>query len=129
MPDTAFKQRERDAAAFWGTLRAANNSSGRPDYDGSDSLHPRIHLETKLRKTQLRSLWESAKKKALKFRVKKTPVLMVAQKNCPGFLVCVHSDDFELACQEWLVCQDEDTITRISNNVRTLRMLRRTNGC
>ena len=121
MPDTSAKQRERDSAAFWGTRRAANNSSGRPDFDGSDSTHERIHLETKLRKTQLRSLWEAAKRKAMKFRTRKTPVLMVAQKNCPGFLVCIHSDDFAQAVCEWLVVQDDSTLQRISLKVAALR--------
>src|SRR6516162_7045802 len=121
MPDTTAKARERDSAAFWGTRRAANNSSGRPDFDGSDSTHERIHIETKLRKTQLRSLWEKAKAKAMKFRIRKTPVLMVAQKNCPGFLICVHSDDFRHAVKEWLVCQDDSTLNQIVTDVRLLQ--------
>jgi hypothetical protein len=128
MPPATYKQRERDSAAFWGTKRAANNSSGRDDFDGSDSVHERLHIETKLRKTNLRSLWEKAKAKAMKFRIRKTPVLMVAQKNCPGFLICVHSDDFRHAVKEWLVCQDERVLNQIVTDVRLLQCFKETNG-
>ena len=125
MPDTAAKQFERRVAAFWGCKRSANNSSPhRDDYDGSDTDHPRLAIEAKLRKTNLRSLWEAVKRRAMKFRIRKTPVLCVAQKNCPGFLICIHSDDFRHAVKEWLVCQDESLLNQIVTDVRLLQSFR-----
>jgi hypothetical protein len=126
MPDTAAKKAERRAAAFWGVKRAVNNSSGRDDYDGSDSTHERLHIETKLRRAPLRRFWEAARAKAAKFGFKKTPILMYAQHHCPGFLICIHEDDFPVAVREWLAIQSRETLRAVSADVNALR--KRRNG-
>ena len=93
MSDKAWKQAERRAAAIFDTKRQrCSGSGGREDETRSDSKHPKLFLETKLHAYHAaRTLFDATKELAKKEG--KLPVLMLATKNRPGFLVCVHSDD------------------------------------
>ena len=58
-----WKRRERDAAGLFGARRQVlSGSSGRSDATSSDSTHPRLYIETKLRAaSSVRTLWEQAR--------------------------------------------------------------------
>lgn len=86
---------EQRAAALFGALRQrGSGSGGRPDQSCSDSTHPSLYLECKLRaKHAARALYDDTRTKAKKEG--KIPVLALADKGRPGMLICVHSDDLE----------------------------------
>src|SRR5258708_5882123 len=88
-----WKQRERDVADIFGCKRQpCSGSSGRSDQTRSDSTHPTLFLETKLReKHATRTLFDQTK--VLATREGKIPVVCLADKGRPGLLVCIHSDD------------------------------------
>ncbi len=92
MPDKAWKQRERDVAAFFHGER--NPLSGRNSkHTGADVIHARLFIEVKLRKKHtVITLWDETK--ALADREGKTPVICLCEKNRPGFWVMFHSTDF-----------------------------------
>lgn len=96
-----WKQSERRNAAFFGARRnVLSGSAGRNDLSESDSTHPTLFLESKLKaKCAVRTLWSATKAKARKER--KTPVLMLCQKHSPGALIVVHEDDFDAVYQAW----------------------------
>lgn len=88
-----WKTRERQAAALFGALRQrCSGSSGREDESASDSTHPRLFIETKLRATwSIFGLFLATRKLARK--ESKIAVLCLAEKGKAGCLVVVHSDD------------------------------------
>jgi hypothetical protein len=85
----------RDAADLFGALRQVlSGSSGRDDRSMSDTTHDRLFIEVKLRgRHTARTLFDTVKARARKER--KLPVLALADKGRPGFLLCVHSDDLD----------------------------------
>ena len=101
-----WTRRERDAAALFGARRKVlSGSSGRDDETQSDSCHPRLFLETKLRAASaVRNLWEETRERAR--REKKTPVLALYAKGKHGGIICVHEDDFEAVAAEFLAARD-----------------------
>lgn len=88
-----WQRAESRAAALFGARRnVLSDASGRDDRTASDSTHPTLFVETKLRgRHAARTLYDAVKAKARKEG--KTPVLCLADKRRPGFLVCLHSDD------------------------------------
>lgn len=90
-----WQRAEQRAAALFGARRqVCSGSSGRADLTRSDSTHPSLFIETKLReRSAARSLHDATRELARKEG--KTAVLMLAGKGRPGMLVCVHSDDLE----------------------------------
>jgi hypothetical protein len=86
-----WKQRERDVADFFHGQR--NPLSGRNSkHIAADVIHDRLFIECKLReKHSAVSLWDEVK--ALADREGKTPVVVLCEKNRPGFWVLVHSED------------------------------------
>jgi hypothetical protein len=105
MPRThrrTWQRSEGRAAALFGCRRQTNSgSSGRDDLTGSDSTHPTLFIESKLRNRHaVRTLHDATKKLATKEG--KTPVLTLFDKNRPGFLVVVHSDDLAIVLAEFL---------------------------
>jgi hypothetical protein len=100
---STWKQRERQGAALFGAKRQVlSGSGGRDDRSRSDSTHPRLFVETKLRQRHAtRVLWDATA--ALAKRESKTPVLILASKGRPGVLVCVHSDDLPVMLAEYQV--------------------------
>ena len=128
MSRTAWKARERDAAAIFGTRRATCNSSGRPDFDGSDSTHERLHIEVKSYKRHAAwTLWCAAREVAHKACAKakafgrKPIVLALAQDHKAGLLLCVHEDEMAAVIVEWLVAQEEPVVSRITQAVSQRR--------
>ena len=103
-----WQKAEGRAAALFGARRAVlSGSSGRDDASRSDSTHPTLFIETKLRETHAaRTLWDGTK--ALARKEGKTPVLMLADKGRPGFLVCVHSDDLVEVFEAWQAAREEE---------------------
>src|SRR6516165_3542527 len=97
MPRTArrtWQQAEGRAAAFFGVRRqVCSGSSGRQDLTASDSNHPTLFIESKLRAHHAaRKLHDATKKRAATER--RTAVLALFDKQRHGCLIIVHSDDF-----------------------------------
>ena len=92
MPDKAWKQRERDVAHFFSGQR--NPLSGRNSkHTAADVIHEKLFIECKLRKKHtVISLWDETK--ALADQEGKTPVVVLCERNRPGFWIMVRSEDF-----------------------------------
>lgn len=103
MPPThrsTWKARERQAARLFGAERQPlSGSGGRSDQTRSDSTHPTLFIETKLRAhSSVRALWERTRELA---RLEgKTPVLVLFAKGKRGGLVVAHEDDLALIAAE-----------------------------
>jgi hypothetical protein len=95
-----WQRKEQQAANLFGSRRKVlSGSSGRDDETRSDSVHPRLFVETKLRASSAtRSLWEQTK--ALARREGKVPVLALYAKGKPGALLVVHEDDLAAVAAE-----------------------------
>ena len=93
-----WKAGERRVAAYFGTLRTSL-SGGNSKITRSDTMHPRLFIETKHRASHaVRTLYDETAKQA---KVEgKTPVVALIDKNKAGFLVVVHSDYFADLCKE-----------------------------
>jgi hypothetical protein len=86
------KAEGRVAALFGARRQVGSGSSGRDDLTRSDSTHPRLFVETKLRQAHAaRSLHDEVKARA--HLEGKIPVVALVDKGRPGALVCVHTDD------------------------------------
>lgn len=106
MPPTSrstWKARERQIATMFGTVRQrCSGSSGLEHETRSDSRHPRLFLESKLRQSHAtRTLWDETKELAKKEG--KVPVVILSDKGRPGSLICVHSDDFAAVAIEYFL--------------------------
>lgn len=88
-----WKSFELKVAKFFRTQRNPL-SGGNSKHTRSDTLHDELYIECKHRqKMAVYSLYEDTAEKA---KVeKKTPVCVLHQKNKKGFLLCIHSDDFQ----------------------------------
>jgi hypothetical protein len=91
----SWKRREREAAAIFRALRQPlSGSSGRASITTSDSDHPRLYIECKLRERHsVRTLFDKVWEKAV--REKKLPVLTLYDKGRPGCLIVIHSADLD----------------------------------
>jgi hypothetical protein len=84
---------------FGARRKVLSGSSGRDDETRSDSTHPTLFIESKLRaSTATRSLWDQTR--VLARREGKTPVLMLFDKRKPGALVVVHQKDLAAVAAE-----------------------------
>ncbi len=93
-----WKQRERQIALYFGTKRTPL-SGGNSRHTRSDSLHPRLFVESKLRvKHSAVSLWR--KTADLARAEGKTPVIALCEKHRPGFWIMVHSSDLQAVASE-----------------------------
>lgn len=91
MPSKTWKTVERRIARFFGSERNPL-SGGNGKLSRSDSIHPKLFIETKYRVTHTAvTLWRKTKKMAASEG--KIPVICLAEKNRPGFWVLCHSDD------------------------------------
>jgi hypothetical protein len=117
---------ESRVAAFFGCRRAVlSGSSGRDDATCSDSTHPTLFVECKLReKHAARTLHDATR--ALARKEGKTPVLALADKGRPGFLICVHSDDWRAVVAEWAASLPESERDELEGEIR--RATRRRQG-
>jgi hypothetical protein len=132
------KFEERAAAFFGSRRRVLSGSTNRQDIEGDDSVHPRLHIEAKLRaKHGVFRIWDEARASAAKLKDSlqrkgvpghKEVVVCLQEKNREGFLVCVHSNDFEAAVIEWLVAQDENVLEDVKQAVRLRRFQQKWNS-
>lgn len=97
---STWKRRERQAARLFGAERQpGSGSGGRADQTRSDSTHPKLFIESKLRaSSSVRTLWE--KTNALARREGKVPVLMLYAKGKTGGLIVCHESDLAAVAAE-----------------------------
>jgi hypothetical protein len=97
---SAWKARERQAAALFGARRQrCSGSSGRDDCSRSDSTHPALFIETKLRASHAAvALYDETR--ALARKEGKIPVVALAQKGRPGVLLVVDPNDLGAVAKE-----------------------------
>jgi len=103
MGDTAWKERERQVARWFGAERVVGSGCdakyGRTS--ASDSTHGRLFIETKHRvKHTAVTLWDSVQVKAR--QEGKTPVVALAERGRPGFWLVIHCKDAEAVLWERL---------------------------
>jgi hypothetical protein len=108
-----WQKREQKAAAAIGAKRQpGSGSSGREDQTRSDSVHPRLYLECKLRAAHaVINLWDDTAAKAK--REKKTPLVCLSVKGRPGRWWLLHHRDVKRLAIEWLAHQDKETLNDV----------------
>ena len=116
MPKTSrstWKARERQAAAIFGSRRQrCSGSSGIKGETRSDSCHPRIYLEHKLRSEHaVLNLWRAEKPKAHKEG--KDLVIVLSEKGKHGQWLLVHEADMAAVVANWLAAQDADLVADV----------------
>ena len=84
---------------FGARRQVLSGSSGRDDRSTSDSTHEVLYLETKLRASHAASAL-FAEVTAAARREGKTPVLALAVKGKPGFLLVVRPEDLATIAAE-----------------------------
>ncbi len=99
---STWKRRERDAAALFGARRQrCSGSSGRPDCSRSDSTHPDLFLETKLRAHHAAvALFDATR--ALAMKEGRVPVVALATKNRPGLVLVLEPKDLPAVAAAWV---------------------------
>jgi hypothetical protein len=114
-----WQRTEGRAAALFGSCRqAGSGSNGRDDLTASDSTHPTLFIESKLRISHsVRSLHDITKRLAAKEG--KTPVLTLFDKNRPGFLLVVHCDDLPVVLAEYAAALPSEERDRLEGLIRT----------
>ena len=121
MPDKAWKKFERRVARFFGIQRnplSGSNSS----ITASDTQHSELFIECKCKPASfVHTLHKETRPKAKKEN--KIPVLAIQNRSSPGFLLCIHSNDFEKVCQiflkgyRWMQTEkDFEKLTEGTNN-------------
>ena len=89
---TCWKSFERVVAKFFGTKRVPLSGSNSGHNTNSDSLHPTLYIECKVRqKSAVWSLFKDTEVKA-KFE-KKIPVVAIKQKGEQGYLLVIRPED------------------------------------
>lgn len=89
-----WKSFERTVATYFGTRRVPLSGSNSGHGTNSDSLHPKLYIECKLRnKIALWQLFTDTEKKA---KVEgKVPVVAIKQKGEKGYLLVMRPEDLE----------------------------------
>lgn len=89
-----WKSFERIVASFFGTKRVPLSGSNSGHGTNSDSLHPKVYIECKVRgKISLWSLFSDTESKA---KVEgKVPVVAIKQKGERGYLLVMRPEDME----------------------------------
>ena len=110
---------EGRAAALFGCRRqVGSGSAGRGDVTASDSTHPALFVESKLRdRHTTRTLYDATKKRAAKER--KIPVLALFDKQRHGCLIVVHSDDLMTVVAEYAAALSDEERDRLEGLIRT----------
>lgn len=100
---SAWKSFERLVAGFFGTKRVPLSGSNSGHGTNSDSLHPKLYIECKVRgKISLWSLFTDTENKA---KVEgKIPVVAIKQKGERGYLLVIRPDDLE---KIYKICQEK----------------------
>jgi hypothetical protein len=109
-----WQRKEQQAASLFGSRRKVlSGSSGRDDETRSDSVHPRLYIETKLRASSAtRTLWEATRDLAR--REGKVPVLMLYGKGKVGALVVCHEGDLAAVAAELAPPVESGTVREAS---------------
>lgn len=91
---SCWKSFERKVAEFFGTKRVPLSGSNSGHGTNSDSLHPKVYIECKVReKFSIWNLFVDTEKKA---KVeKKVPVVALKQKGEQGYLLLLRPEDLE----------------------------------
>jgi len=106
----------RAAALFAARRQVGSGSGGREDQTCSDSLHPRLFLEVKLKaRHTVVTLWDATKKLAT--REKKTPVVVLSEKNRPGQWLVIHTDHLDAVIAERLAAMTGEELDAIQQQV------------
>lgn len=92
--DTCWKSFERVVANYFGTRRVPLSGSNSGHGTNSDSLHPKLYIECKVRsKIALWQLFVDTEKKA---KIEgKVPVVAIKQKGEKGYLLVMRPEDLE----------------------------------
>jgi hypothetical protein len=102
---------------FGSKRQVFSGSSRRDDATYSDSTHPTLFVESKLRaRHTTRVLHDQAKRRAA--REHKTPVLCLLDKNRPGCLVVLHSGDLADVLAEYAAALDGDERAQLEAALR-----------
>ncbi len=117
---STWKQRERQAATMFGTKRQyGSGSGGRADETRSDSKHPRLFIECKLReKHSAVTLWDSTHELAKKEG--KKAVIMLSEKGRPSQWLMCRSTDFDAILVERLAAMSDDERTDVMRKLWAL---------
>jgi hypothetical protein len=101
-----WQKREQAAAAPFGADRQyGSGSGGRDDQTSSDSTHPRLYIEHKLRaKHAVLTLWSDCQTKARKEG--KDPVVILSEKGRHG---------------QWLVLHTSNLVTIMANRIAAMQ--------
>lgn len=115
MPDKAWKKRERNAAKLFNGVRPALSGINskitgadaiRINKDGTIDNEFPLFVEVKLRKKHtVVTLYDETAAKAKK--EKKTPVIILAEKNRPGFWIMCKAKDLQLIAKEMDVTEED----------------------
>ena len=91
---STWKSFERVVAEYFGTRRVPLSGSNSGHGTNSDSLHPKLYIECKVRsKISLWQLFVDTEKKA---KVEgKVPVVAIKQKGEKGYLLVMRPDDLK----------------------------------
>lgn len=97
MADKVWKAFERTVAKFFTSTRTPL-SGGNGKQTRSDTLHDELFVECKYSaKSALYSLYQET---SIKAKVEeKIPIICTKKKGTDGFLITIHSSDFESVCR------------------------------
>nr|UVN00102.1 MAG: holliday junction resolvase [Bacteriophage sp.]UVY51509.1 MAG: holliday junction resolvase [Bacteriophage sp.]UWD62301.1 MAG: holliday junction resolvase [Bacteriophage sp.]UWD69339.1 MAG: holliday junction resolvase [Bacteriophage sp.]UWD76968.1 MAG: holliday junction resolvase [Bacteriophage sp.] len=89
---SCWKSFEREVAKHFGTKRVPLSGSNSGHNTNSDTLHPKLYIECKVRgKSAIWTLFEDTRNKA---KVeKKIPIIALRQKGGKGYLLVIRPED------------------------------------
>lgn len=91
---SAWKSFERTVATYFGTRRVPLSGSNSGHGTNSDSLHPKLYIECKVRGKI--SLWQLFVDTEQKAKIEgKVPVVAIKQKGEKGYLLVIRPEDLE----------------------------------
>ena len=113
-----WQKSEGRAADLFGCRRQiGSGSGGREDETRSDSTHPTLFIESKMRdKHATRTLHDATR--VLARKEGKTPVLALFDKARPGFLLVIHADDLAVVLAEFAAAIDDEGRDRLEGLIR-----------
>jgi hypothetical protein len=96
---STWKSFERVVAAYFGTRRVPLSGSNSGHGTNSDSLHPKLYIECKVRSKS--ALWKLFVDTENKAKIEgKIPVVAIKQKGEKGYLLVVRPNDLDKVAKE-----------------------------
>jgi hypothetical protein len=93
---------------------------GRRDQTRSDSVHPRVFIECKLRQSHSAiTLWDEVADKANDEH--KTPIVCLMEKSRPGRWWLLRSPDIRALVVEWLAAKSEEYVRDVLGSIAKVR--------